>query len=138
MISMRLPQAETPEELGGLRVHIDRVIYMVDAVTPLDCPHAFAYFITIRNDSTETVTIKGRKWVITNDEGEMTAVEGDGVVGEFPRLDPGESFSYNSYHISNTRRCRAEGAYLALTDDGRKVFTRIPRFTMEVPLEGEG
>ena len=131
--SKPLPNAETPEELKGLRVSVDRVVYMPDAETPPDRPHAFAYFITIQNDSKETVTVKGRKWVIRNDAGEVTAVEGDGVVGEFPQLEPGEHFSYNSYHINNTPACWAEGSYLAVTSDGRKVITRIPRFEMRVP-----
>ncbi len=133
MRSKPLPNAETPEELSGLQVKIDRVVYMPDAETPPDRPHAFAYFITIQNDSSETVTVRGRKWVFKNDEGEVTAVEGDGVVGEFPQLEPGEHFSYNSYHINNTMACWAEGAYLAVTEDGRKVITRIPRFEMRVP-----
>ncbi len=133
MVPEHLPKAETPEELEGLRVVIDRVVYMPEAETPPDRPHAFAYFITIQNDSKETVIIKGRKWVIKNEAGETTAVEGDGVVGEFPQLEPGEHFSYNSYHIDHTNRCWAEGAYLALTEDGRKVFARIPRFEMKIP-----
>jgi ApaG protein len=128
--SKPLPNAEKPEELSGLRVIIDRVVYMPEAETPPDRPHAFAYFITIQNDSTETVTIKGRKWVIKNDASQTTAVEADGVVGEFPRLEPGEHFSYNSYHINNTGVCWAEGSYLGVTDDGRRVMTRIPHCCM--------
>lgn len=131
--SKSLPNAENPEELKGLKVAIDRLVYMPDAETPPERPNAFAYYITIQNDSEETVTIKGRKWVIKNDRDEITAVEGDGVVGEFPRLQPGEHFSYNSYHINNTRVCWAEGAYLGITESGRKVITRIPRFELRVP-----
>jgi ApaG protein len=125
--------AVQPRELEGLRVSVDRVLHLANARTPPDRPHAFAYFITIHNDSTEAVTIRGRKWVITNDEGEVTAVEGEGVVGEFPRLEPGEHFRYNSYHVNNTATCRAEGAYLGVTDGGRAVITRIPAFTMRLP-----
>lgn len=135
MRSNPLPNAERPEELNGLRVIIDRVVHMPNAPTDPGRPHAFAYFITIQNDSKETVTIKGRKWVIRNDASEVTAVEGDGVVGEFPRLEPGEHFSYNSYHVNNTTACWAEGAYLGMTEDGRKVMTRIPKFEMKVPGE---
>jgi len=133
MREIPLSNAERPDELGGLNVAIDRVVYMPEAETPPDRPYAFAYFITIQNNSDETVTIKGRKWVFQNDAGEITAVEGDGVVGEFPRLSPGEHFSYNSYHINNTHTCWGEGSYLAVTRDGRKVITRIPRFEMHVP-----
>jgi ApaG protein len=133
MRSKRLADAQIPEELNGLRVVVDRVVYMPHAETPADRPHAFAYFITIHNDSNETVTIKGRKWVIQNDIGEITAVEGDGVVGEFPQLEPGEHFSYNSYHINNTAKCWAEGSYLGVTEAGHKVRAKIPKFDMQVP-----
>ena len=68
-------------ELEGLSVVVDRVIYQSDMVTPEDRPHCFAYFITIRNNSDITVTIKGRKWVVNEADGNKTVVEGDGVVG---------------------------------------------------------
>lgn len=97
-------------------------------------PHCFAYFISIRNRSTVAVTIKGRKWVVRNFEGETTVLEGDGVVGQFPLIEPGGKFSYNSYHAFDTRSAVAEGSYLGVTEDGRKVFTRIPRFEMLVPV----
>lgn len=119
--------------LPGLRVTVDQVSHHAEARTPQDRPHCFIYHITIHNDSDRTVTIKGRKWVVTNDRGEITAVEGDGVVGEFPRLAPGESFTYHSYHLLDTRSAVAEGSYLGLDDQGRRVFTRIPRFEMVVP-----
>jgi ApaG protein len=135
MRSDKLRKAQTPEPLEGLYVEINRVVYMPHVETPPDRPHAFAYFITIHNTSKETVTIKGRKWVIKNDAGEVTAVEGDGVVGEFPQLESGEHFSYNSYHTNNTQICWAEGAYLGITESGRKVMTRIPKFEMQVPAE---
>jgi ApaG protein len=54
------------------------------------------------------------------------------VVGKFPRLEPGQSFSYNSYHVIGSDS-RAEGAFFGLTDMKEPVFTRIPAFSMEVP-----
>ena len=66
-------------ELPGLRVTVDQVIHQRDAQTPPDRPHCFAYYITIHNDSDVTVTIKARKWVVKNERGEITAVEGDGL-----------------------------------------------------------
>jgi ApaG protein len=79
------------------------------------------------------VTIKGRKWVVTNENGEVTAVEGDGVVGQFPTIPPGESFSYNSRHVLDTRSGFAEGSYIGTDATGRTVLVRIPRFLMTVP-----
>src|ERR1041384_1566724 len=120
-------------EPAGLRVTVDRVIYRADAQTPPDRPHCFAYFITIHNDTDTAVTIKGRKWVVTNERGEVTAVEGDGVVGEHPIIEPGEKFSYNSYHLLDTHFAKAEGSYIGIDAKGRKVLTRIPQFEMTVP-----
>lgn len=119
-------------ELPGLRVTVDRVVHHADAQTPPDRPHCFAYFITIHNDSDVAVTIKGRKWVVRNTRGEITAVEGDGVVGEFPRIEPGDSFSYNSFHLNDTTTAVAEGSYIGIDDSGRRVLTRIPKFEMQV------
>ena len=122
-------------ELPGLRVTVDRLVHYKDAQTPPDRPHCFAYFITIHNDSDVAVTIKGRKWVVTNSKGDVTAVEGDGVVGEFPKIDPGESFSYNSFHLNDTLSAVAEGSYIGMDERGRKVLTRIPRFEMQVEAD---
>ena len=67
-------------ELEGLGVRLDKVVYRPDLEAPMDRPYAFAYSITIRNDSPETVTIKGRKWVVTESGGSKVVVEGDGLV----------------------------------------------------------
>jgi ApaG protein len=125
--------AEKIPELPGLRVTVDRVVYQPDALTPAERPHCFVYFITIHNDSETAVTIKGRKWVVTNEGGDVTAVEGEGVVGQLPRIEPGAKFSYNSFHLLEARSAVAEGSYLAIDASGRKVLARIPRFEMAVP-----
>jgi ApaG protein len=119
-------------ELAGLRATVDRVLYMPQLEAPTDRPYPFVYFITIHNDSEIPVTIKGRKWVVADAEGNRIVVEGDGVVGKFPRLDPGQCFSYNSYHVIGSDS-RAEGAFFGVTDSGEAVFTRIPPFVMEAP-----
>jgi ApaG protein len=78
------------------------------------------------------VTIKGRKWVVTDADDQCVVVEGDGVVGKFPRLETGEDFSYNSYHVIGSDSV-AEGAFFGTTDEGEPVCTRIPPFEMRVP-----
>jgi len=120
-------------ELPGLRVTVDQVVYQPDAQTPADRPHCFVYFISIRNDSDTAVTIKGRKWVVKNTKGEVTAVEGDGVVGQCPLIEPGAKFTYNSYHLLDTLSAVAEGSYLGVDAVGRRIITRIPKFKMVVP-----
>ncbi|MBI3851857.1 MAG: ApaG domain [Verrucomicrobia bacterium] len=120
-------------EPPGLRVTVDRVVYQPQVETPADRPHCFVYFISIHNDTDCSVTIKGRKWVVTNARGEVTAVEGAGVIGQFPTIDPGDKFSYNSFHLLDTPTAVAEGSYLGVDAVGRTVLTRIPRFKMMVP-----
>lgn len=125
-----MPATFTP--LEGLLVTVDRVVYMPHMEAPADRPHPFVYFITIHNDSAETVTIKGRKWVVSEENDHCVVVEGDGVVGKFPRLKPGETFSYDSYHIIAGPSI-AEGSFFGITEAGVPVLTRIPRFEMRVP-----
>jgi ApaG protein len=120
------------KKLNGLSVRVDDVIYMPSLDAPDERPHPFVYFISIKNDSTEKVTIRGRKWVVREDDGEVVVVEGDGVVGQSPVIEPGEHFAYNSYHVTRGDGT-AEGAFFGETDDGDWVFTPIPEFRMEVP-----
>ena len=121
-------------ELTDLRVIIDKIVYVPTLEAPPDRPYPFVYFITIDNQSAETVTIRGRKWVITDQGGEKVVVEGDGVVGEYPHLRPGERFSYNSYHVIGSNSI-AEGAFIGLTAEGEPFVVRIPQFKMEIPVQ---
>lgn len=119
-------------ELNNLCVHIDKVVFMPQLEAPAERPYPYAYFLTIENRSDETITIKGRKWVVTDSEGGKVVVEGDGVVGKFPRLEPGAKFSYNSYHVIGSDSV-AEGAFIGINEEGEPVVTRIPKFEMKVP-----
>lgn len=121
----------------GLRVSLDQLVYQDGVLTPPDTPHCFAYYITILNEGQETVTVRGRKWVVTESNGEVIAVEGDGVVGEFPALEPGEHFSYNSYHMIRSSRAIVQGGYLGITANGEPVVVGIPSFELVVPGTGE-
>ena len=121
----------------GLRVNLDQLVYQDGVLTPPDTPHCFAYYITILNEGQEAVTVRGRKWVVTESNGEVIAVEGDGVVGEFPALEPGEHFSYNSYHMIRSSRAIAQGSYLGITANGEPVVVGIPSFELVVPGTGE-
>ena len=121
----------------GLRVNLDQLVYQDGVLTPPDTPHCVAYYITILNEGQETVTVRGRKWVVTESNGEVIAVEGDGVVGQFPALEPGEHFSYNSYHMIRSSRAIAQGSYLGITVNGEPVVVGIPSFELVVPGTGE-
>jgi ApaG protein len=120
------------KEFHGLRVKVNDVIYMPSLDAPPNKPHPFVYFISIFNDSDEPVTIRARKWVVVEEGGETTVVEGDGVVGQQPVIKPGEHFSYNSYHVIGNSAV-VNGAFFAKKADGEWVFSRIPEFRLEIP-----
>ncbi|MDE0859247.1 MAG: ApaG domain [Akkermansiaceae bacterium] len=103
---------------------------------PKDRPFPFVYFISIINNSAEKVTIFGRKWILKEEGGETLVFEGEGVVGEFPVLNPGERFSYNSYHVIKTRTV-VTGSFFGKDSDGGKVVVHIPGFDLEPPGDQE-
>ena len=119
-------------QLEGLSVRVDDIVYMPTLDAPADKPHPFVYFITIHNESTERVRILGRKWIIREGCGEVTVVEGDGVVGQTPVLEPGDDFSYNSYHVTKTN-ADVNGAFFGATAAGDKIRVRMPDFRLELP-----
>jgi ApaG protein len=79
------------------------------------------------------VNIFGRKWIVRDTDGDTLVVEGDGVVGQFPKLGPGQTFSYNSYHVIKAEST-ATGSFFGATGQGRPVCARIPRFEMHPPM----
>ena len=122
-----------PLELPGLKVELDKLVYRHGGdQLPPDRPHAFIYYLTIRNNSDRTVTLLGRKWVIENADGTQLVVEGDKIVGETPTLAPGAHFSYNSYHVGSCHS-RAHGSFHGHDEDGVRIFVRIPAFDMTIP-----
>ena len=122
-----------PLELPGLRVELDKLVYRHDTEhLPADRPHAFIYFLTIHNDSDRGVVLLGRKWVVEHEDGTQLVIEGDKIVGETPRLAPGDHFSYNSYHVTATN-ARAHGSFHGVDEFGGRIFVRIPVFEMVIP-----
>jgi ApaG protein len=120
-------------ELPGLRVELDKLVYRHGGgELPPDRPHAFIYYLTIHNDSARTVRLLGRKWLVANADGTRLVIEGDGIVGETPRLEPGQHFSYNSYHIT-AQDAQVVGSFHGVDETGARIFVRIPAFALEIP-----
>ena len=120
-------------ELPGLTARLDKLCYHNGGVSlPADKPHAFVYFITIHNASDRTVTLLGRKWVVVHVDGTRLVIEGDKIVGETPRLSPGEQFSYNSYHVTGID-ARALGSFHGVYELGHKVHVMLPPFDLTSP-----
>ncbi len=119
--------------LSGLSARLDKLVYHHGGkCLPPDKPHAFVYFITIHNASEHTVTLLGRKWVLTQADGSRQIIEGDKIVGETPRLEPGESFSYNSYHVAGSD-CLAQGSFHGVDELGRPIHVLLAPFEMHIP-----
>lgn len=121
-------------EVRGLRVEVDEVVFMPQLEAPAERPFPFVYFLSIINDSKEIVTILGRKWIVRDRDGATTVVEGQGVVGETPVLDPGERYSYNSYHVVNSES-EASGSFFGATQSGDRIRVSIPPFRLVLPAK---
>jgi ApaG protein len=122
-------------ELQGLTAHLDKLCHHHGGSSlPADKPHAFVYFVTIHNGSDRTVTLLGRKWVITQADGSHLVVEGDKIVGETPRLTPGEQFSYNSYHVTGEDAV-VRGCFHGVDESGRKIHVQLAPFELRIPRE---
>ncbi|HKB92356.1 MAG TPA: ApaG domain [Opitutaceae bacterium] len=120
-------------ELPGLTARLNRLVYQYGgAALPADQPHAFVYFITISNQSDRTVTLLGRKWIVVHADGSSLVIEGDKIVGETPKLNPGEEFSYNSYHVTG-QNARAHGSFHGVDEFGNRVHVVLPPFDCEIP-----
>ena len=120
------------QELDGLSVEVTEVLYVPNLEAPDDKPHPFVYFINVLNDSGDQIALHGRKWFVREHSGELSILEGRGIVGQYPILPPKDRFSYNSYHVI-VESAVAWGAFYGLTASGRRVVVRIPEFGMVVP-----
>ena len=127
--------AHSSLEIPGLTAHLDRLVHHHGGTClPEGKPHAFVYFITIKNESDRVVTLLGRKWMLLHEDGSRLVIEGDKIVGETPRLAPGEHFSYNSYHVTGCR-ARADGSFHGVDEFGSHVHVKLAPFDMVIPEE---
>lgn len=95
--------------------------------------YVFTYTISIRNSGNVAATLLMRHWIITDSQEKVQEVRGLGVVGEQPRLLPGESFQYTSGTVIATPVGTMRGSYRMATEDGFEFDAPIPEFTLTVP-----
>ena len=95
--------------------------------------YVFSYTITIRNEGGLPAKLLSRHWLITDANGNVQEVKGEGVVGEQPHIRPGEGFQYTSGAMIATPVGSMRGSYQMLSDDGSEFDARIPTFTLSVP-----
>jgi ApaG protein len=93
----------------------------------------FAYNIRISNIGRDTAQLLSRSWIITDGDGNVETVQGPGVVGEFPLLNPGETFEYTSFCPLPTTMGTMHGSYTMRTSGGELFEAEIAPFTLAVP-----
>ena len=94
----------------------------------------FKYRIVITNNSDIGVTLVSRHWEIINSEGDSEVVDGAGVVGKTPYLEPGDDYEYESYCPLDTSWGTMEGTYQMQDDNGDSFDVEIGRFYLTVPV----
>jgi len=107
--------------------------YIDDQSEPDADRYVFAYTITISNNGAVAAKLLSRHWVITDANGKVQEVSGDGVVGEQPHLNPGERFRYSSGAVLETPVGAMQGLYRMETDNGASFDAPIAPFTLAVP-----
>ena len=93
----------------------------------------FAYHVRISNVGEEPAQLVSREWIITDGDGTVERVEGPGVVGEFPELEPGEEFEYTSFCPLPTPMGTMHGNYTMKRGNGERFAAEIAPFTLAVP-----
>ncbi len=115
-----------------IRVEVE-TSYLDEQSDPHEHRYVFAYTITIRNDGPTPARLLTRHWVITDANGKVQEVRGDGVVGEQPYLEPGQGFRYSSGAVIETPVGAMQGSYQMVSDDGLPFDAPIPPFRLAIP-----
>jgi ApaG protein len=95
--------------------------------------YVFAYTITLRNPGSVSAQLISRHWIITDANGEVEEVDGPGVVGNQPVLEPGQSFEYTSFCPLTTNVGAMHGTYTMVRPGGASFEARIAPFTLAAP-----
>lgn len=108
-------------------------VYLPTQSNPTEKRYAFAYTVTIRNTGAVDVTLLSRHWIITDAEGGVREVRGEGVIGQQPRIAPGESFRYTSGTVIETPVGTMHGSYRLQASDGVEFDAAINAFRLADP-----
>jgi len=108
--------------------------YLVDQSIPENNQFVFAYTVYMENRGDIAAKLLTRHWIITDSEGKTEEVRGPGVVGEYPHLQPGESFEYTSGSVLRTPVGSMTGSYQMRDDNGDLFNVTIPAFTLSAQV----
>ena len=107
--------------------------YIAEQSDPANDHYVFSYTVTIRNNGSSPAKLLTRHWIITDGDGQVQEVKGDGVIGEQPHLQPGEGFQYTSGTFMNTPFGTMHGSYQMIADNGETFDAKIPTLSLIVP-----
>jgi ApaG protein len=107
--------------------------FIDDQSAPAENRYVFAYTIRIANTGSVPAKLLTRHWIITDANGKVQEVRGDGVVGEQPHLRPGEDYHYTSGAVLETAVGTMRGSYQMVADDGHHFDAPIAQFTLSIP-----
>lgn len=107
--------------------------FIPERSAPQEGHYFFAYRVRISNVGEDTVHLVSREWIITDADGNAEQVNGPGVVGEQPVLEPGESFEYTSFCPLPTAIGSMHGSYQMVGANGERFDAKIDPFSLAVP-----
>ncbi|SEJ44793.1 Co2+/Mg2+ efflux protein ApaG [Frateuria terrea] len=107
--------------------------FVPDQSKPHDNRYVFAYTVTLHNAGDVPARLLTRHWVITDANGKVEEVRGEGVVGDQPWIRPGDRYQYSSGAVLDTAVGTMRGSYQMLADDGTRFDAPIPPFTLSIP-----
>ncbi len=116
----------------GIIVRVS-VSYLPEQSEPSKSRWFWAYHIRIENEADQSIKLVSREWTIRDGRGARHEVRGEGVVGEQPLIEPGESFDYVSGCPLSTPTGSMEGRYFMVAADGSRFPVDIPRFPLVAP-----
>ena len=116
----------------GIRIQVESM-YVEERSDPQESYFFFAYHVVISNAGSEPAQLISREWIITDSDGNVERVQGAGVVGETPLLDPGAAFEYTSFCPLRTSMGSTQGGYMMRLTDGETFRAEIAPFTLAVP-----
>ena len=116
----------------SIRVDVD-TSYLEDQSDPKEQRYVFAYTITIRNEGSVPARLLTRHWIITDSNGKVQEVRGEGVVGEQPYLKPGQKFRYSSGTVLETPVGAMQGSYQMVADNGEQFSAPVAAFRLAMP-----
>ena len=107
--------------------------FLDDQSSPQENHYVWAYQVNITNFGECSIKLNHRNWLIIDANGKILNVQGEGVVGEFPTIEPGETFEYTSGTPLKTNNGIMQGFYLVSQDNGEKLKIDIPAFSLDSP-----